>query len=116
MNTGKAAEKLAKYVFNVLSWQMVRLQPETVHTTDGIIQTKSKGQSDYIGCNKYGEAVICEVKDAGDKISLHASRLDPKQRDFMSRFSYCKHKKVFILFKNGVYGMFDFKEKGSYKL
>lgn len=116
MNTGKAAENFAEYIFNVLSWQMTRLQPETIHTADGIIQKKSRGQSDYIGCNKYGEVVIYEVKDAGNKTSLPASRLDPKQRDFMSRFSYCKHKKIFILFKNGMYGMFDFKEKGAYKL
>jgi penicillin-binding protein-related factor A (putative recombinase) len=117
MNTGKAAENTAEYVFNVLSWQMVRLQPETIHTRAGIVQLKSQGQSDYIGCNKKGEMVLCEVKDAGGKTKIPASRLKKQQRDFMDKFTCCKHKKVFVLFRNGQYRVFDkIETSGSYKL
>ncbi len=117
-SNGRAGEQAALYAFQRRGWQMQKMEPpvrirgRTGQPGEFKAIFVSNGQPDYVGYDKGGYFIACEVKEAhGD--SMPASRLSKAQRETMANYpGGCAF--VGILWDTG-FEIFPFIEKGSYK-
>jgi hypothetical protein len=136
LQRGQVGEMAAQYWFKKHDWKMIRTQPAT--TIIGILQPHmvvmlsrfiprlsyfghmviarmgKGGAPDFTGyCGQSMKYKACEVKEVtGD--TMPASRLDKAQRAFMDQLPEGSAF-VGVLWRTGLFEVFPYKSKGSYK-
>lgn len=118
-SNGLAGEKAAEIWFRRAGWQMFKVPPDvrvcgqTGRPGIFLAAFRDGGIADFLGCNRYGDFMACEVKEAGED-RMPASRLSKKQREFMAGLPDGRAF-VGILWRDGTFELYNFLDRGSYK-